>query len=366
MFKNFDEYQKRYFDKYNKQVSKIEINKKYSFSLFAKQFSFLSFVLVFSYFVLFYNVNVNSEYNSEEVNMMYSQKFIDNEDIYYNSIHLNKISLPKKIKIDPYLFIEDHKIMVSSRSMDTTNKLLEEINKINLSSLNVTLPKSSVPLDWQKDFSLKKVEFIETLLPLIAYQNQQILVERERLFKIQNYLLDNKTLNQNDLKYLFAIADKYLIETNNKHKIDIVDKLLLSVNIIPTSIVLAQAATESGWGTSRFAKEYNALFGQYTYNEKKGVIPYKREIGKKHLIKHFSSLDKSVESYFKNINTHYAYEKFRSIRNSMHEDNLDIKLLTNTLDVYAEDKSYVDTINSIIDTNKFTQFDLRSYIFTSS
>ena len=353
MFKNFDEYQKRYFDKYNKQVSKIETNKKYSFSLFAKQFSFLSFVLVFSYFVLFYNANVNSKYNSEEVNMMYSQKFIDNDDIYYNSIHLNKISLPKKIKIDPYLFTED-------------KLLLEETNKINLSSLNSTLPKNSLPLDWQKGFSLKKVEFIETLLPLIAYQNQQILVERERLFKIQNYLLDNKTLNQNDLKYLSAIADKYLIETNNKHKIDIVDKLLLSVNIIPTSIVLAQAATESGWGTSRFAKEYNALFGQYTYNEKKGVIPYEREIGKKHLIKHFSSLDKSVESYFKNINTHYAYEKFRSIRNSMHEDNLDIKLLTKALDVYAEDKSYVDTINSIIDTNKFTQFDLRSYIFTSS
>ena len=346
MYKNFEEYQKRYFEKYYKQVSKIETNKKYSFSLFAKQFSFLSFVLVFSYFVLFYDANINSKYNSEEVNMMYSQKFIDNDDIYYNSIHLNKISLPKKIKIDPYLSSENH--------------------KINLSSLNATLPKNSLPLDWQKSFSLKKVEFIETLLPLIAYQNQQILVERERLFKIQNYLLDNKTLNQKDLEYLSAIADKYLIETNNKHKIDIVDKLLLSVNTIPTSIVLAQAATESGWGTSRFAKEYNALFGQYTYNEKKGVIPYEREIGKKHLIRHFSSLDKSVESYFKNINTHYAYEKFRSIRNAMHEDNLDIKLLTNALDVYAEDKSYVDTINSIIDTNEFTQFDLRSYIFTSS
>ena len=260
MYKNFEEYQKRYFEKYYKQVSKIETNKKYSFSLFAKQFSFLSFVLVFSYFVLFYDANVNSKYNSEEVNMMYSQKFIDNEDIYYNSIHLNKISLPKKIKIDPYLSSENH--------------------KINLSSLNATLPKNSLPLDWQKGFSLKKVEFIETLLPLIAYQNQQILVERERLFKIQNYLLDNKTLNQNDLEYLSAIADKYLIETNNKHKIDIIDKLLLSVNTIPTSIVLAQAVTESGWGTSRFAKEYNALFGQYTYNEKKALFLMKERLVK--------------------------------------------------------------------------------------
>ena len=128
---------------------------------------------------------------------------------------------------------------------------------------------------------------------------------------------------------------------------------------------MAQAANESGWGTSRFAREYNALFGQYTYDERKGVIPSKREEGKKHLIKNFSSIDKSVESYFRNINTHYAYENFRNIRNQMN-NNFNIKMLTKTLDVYAEDKFYVNTINSIIDSNNLIQFDSINHIFTSS
>ena len=154
-------------------------------------------------------------------------------------------------------------------------------------------------------------------MPLIALQNQQISIERNTLFKIKKYLIAQKTLKKEDLVYLNNLARKYFISSKNKHKIDLVDELLKSANIIPASIVLAQAANESGWGTSRFAREYNALFGQYTYDERKGVIPSKREEGKKHLIKNFSSIDKSGESYFRNINTHYAYENFRNIRNQM-------------------------------------------------
>ena len=148
--------------------------------------------------------------------------------------------------------------------------------------------------------------------------------------------------------------------------------MLLRVNIIPNAIVLAQAVNESGWGTSRFAREHNALFGQYTYDINSGVVPYDREEGKKHLIKDFKSLDKSVESYFKNINTHYAYEKFRTLRGEINELNnninndFNIKILTQALDVYAEDESYVDTINSIIDSNNLNQFNLSLEGFISS
>ena len=172
-----------------------------------------------------------------------------------------------------------------------------------------------------------------------------------------------------DISYLKIISKKYLIDTSNKHKIDLIEELLVSVNIIPNSIVLAQAANESGWGSSRFATEYNALFGEYTYDENQGIIPNEREIGKKHLIRNFSSIDKSVQSYFKNINTHYAYQKFRDLRNQAHINNSNqiIKILTQALDVYAEDKSYVKTINSIIDTNKLTKFDkINMSLFTDS
>ena len=113
---------------------------------------------------------------------------------------------------------------------------------------------------------------------------------------------------------MYKISKKYVIAIENKHKVDLIDELLRQVNTIPNSIVLAQAVNESGWGSSRFATESNALFGEYTYDTKNGIIPERRDKGKKHLIKNFSSIDKSVESYFKNINTHNAYKNFRLIR----------------------------------------------------
>ena len=229
-------------------------------------------------------------------------------------------------------------------------------------------PSQVASLNWKNNFTKKKIKFIETLLPLISYQNQKIIVERKRLFEIYDYLDVQKTLHKGDIIFLKNIAKKYLINSKNKHKIDLVEELLQLVDIIPNSIVLAQAANESGWGSSRFAKEHNALFGQYTYDEKNGVVPLRRDKGKRYLIKYFSSIDKSVESYFKNINTHYAYEKFRQIRSEMNKNNLglNVKLLTQHLDAYAKDEFYVETINSIIETNNFIQFDLTNQYFVNS
>jgi len=214
--------------------------------------------------------------------------------------------------------------------------------------------------DWKRMFSKKKVKFIETVLPIINFENKKILNERRRLIELKKYLHVEKTLIDGDIIYLNTMIKKYQIQSKNKHKMDLLDELLILVDVIPNSIVLAQAVNESGWGTSRFAKEHNALFGEYTYDESEGVIPFEREEGKKHLIRNFSSFTQSVESYFRNINTHYAYEEFREIRSQINKKNLliNIKLLTQTLDVYAEDEFYVDTINSIIDSNKFNQFDI--------
>ena len=214
-----------------------------------------------------------------------------------------------------------------------------------------------------ENFSNSKQDFIKTLLPLISYENQTILLERNNLFNIKEALVNKKTLNNQDLVYLKKIAKKYKIKISNKHKIDLVNQLLISIDIIPNSIVLAQAANESGWGTSRFAKEYNALFGEYTYDFSKGVIPLKREEGKKHLVKAFSSYDNSIKSYFRNINTHYAYEKFRLTRKLMRDKNnfSNISLLVERLNTYAEDSNYVETISSIIESNKLSQFDVINY-----
>ena len=268
-----------------------------------------------------------NNYDSTQINKMYSEQFIDNDSVLRLSMENN----------------------IFEESIEQTL-----VHPIQFSDTQLS------KYDWKKNFSQKKIVFIETLLPIIILENKKILNERKKIIQIKRYLQAENTLIQGDIVYLNQIAKKYQIQSNNKHKIDLLDELLILVDIIPNSIVLAQAVNESGWGTSRFAKEYNALFGQYTYDEGEGIIPRGREEGEKHLIRNFSSFEKSVESYFKNLNTHYAYKKFRKIRSQINKKDLlaNIKLLTQTLDVYAEDEFYVDTINLIIDSNKFNQFDI--------
>ena len=287
------------------------------------------------------NIHKNFNFKSSTINNLYSEKVIQSLD------EENIVILQPKIKAK---FLEKS----------------ETINTANITQLNNSL--HLISSGWQNSFSNKKIKFIETVLPLIAFENHKILLERKKLLKIKDYLSFEKTLKKNNLKYLKNILKKYKISSKNKHKIDLINELLFNVNVIPNSIVLAQAANESGWGTSRFAREYNALFGQYTYDENKGIVPFEREEGKKHLIKNFTSISKSVESYFQNINSHYAYKNFRKLRSQIKDLNNDfnIKILTNALDVYAEDESYVETINKIIDSNNLNQFDLSLNVFLKS
>ena len=179
-------------------------------------------------------------------------------------------------------------------------------------------------------------------------------------------MLLNKTLNEKDFLYIKNISKKYSVEFDKKHKIDSIEELLIKVDLIPPSIVLAQAANESGWGKSRFAKEYNALFGQYTYDKNNGIVPFEREEGKSHLIRNFTSIDKSVEAYFINLNSHYSYKDFRNSRQKYKNRKSLVSYLTKDLEVYAEDENYVNTINSIIKTNNFKIFDDKIFSFINS
>ena len=288
-------------------------------------------------------LNYCTTYDSYTVNRLYSQKKIINKD--ENSQQLNRflVSLKKK-PLNPNL------IQLIIKQPDI-NFLNQNINETDLNYL-----------------SNSKKDFVKTLLPLISYQNQNILIERSKLETIKISLDDNNTLEKLDIIFLEKISKKYRLKTNNKLKYQIVNELLDLVDVIPSSIVLAQAANESGWGTSRFAREFNALFGEYTYDYSKGVVPLLREEGEKYLVKSFKSIDKSVQSYFNNLNSHYAYSDFREVRKIMRQQNnfSNIKLLVNELDSYAADKNYIDTINSIIDANKLNKFDSFNYSFNNS
>ena len=290
-----------------------------------------------------YVLNYCSTYDSYTVNRLYSQKKILDEKFNTNKANKFLVSFKEK-PLNPNII----KLIKQESELKIVN---QNINDINLDFL-----------------SQSKKDFVKTLLPLISYQNQNILLERSKLENLRASLIDNYTLSKTDLKFLNKISKKYRIKSADKHKYDLVNELLKRVDIIPNSIVLAQAANESGWGKSRFAREFNALFGEYTYNYTDGVVPLLREEGEKHLVKTFTSVDKSVQSYFNNLNSHYAYKDFREVREMMREKNnfSNIKLLVEELESYAADINYIKTINAIIDSNNLEQFDAFSFSINNS
>ena len=137
------------------------------------------------------------------------------------------------------------------------------------------------------------------------------------------------------------------------------DELVERVDIIPTSIALAQAAKESGWGTSRFALEGNAIFGQWTWSGN-GIAPLDRESNKNHKILKFPILRASVKAYKNKLNTHRSYSKFREKRLNLRENKKKISglELTETLNNYAQTGSeYTKILNQIIKQNRLSDFE---------
>jgi len=196
---------------------------------------------------------------------------------------------------------------------------------------------------------LKKETFIKIVLPLIVAENERILADRKKLKKLY------KKKNTTDLEkqWLRQKLLEYKVKKGNT------EELLLRVDIIPTSIALAQAAKESGWGTSRFALEGNAIFGQWTWSDN-GIAPLDREGNKNHKILKFPILRASVKAYQNNLNTHKSYMKFRSKRSVLRNKNKDISglELTDTLKNYAQTGSeYIKILNQIIRQNRLTDFE---------
>ena len=196
---------------------------------------------------------------------------------------------------------------------------------------------------------LKKETFIKIVLPLIVAENERILADRKKLKKLY------KKKNTTDLEkqWLRQKLLEYKVKKGNT------EELLLRVDIIPTSIALAQAAKESGWGTSRFALEGNAIFGQWTWSDN-GIAPLDREGNKNHKILKFPILRASVKAYQNNLNTHKSYIKFRSKRSVLRNKNKDISglELTDTLKNYAQTGSeYIKILNQIIRQNRLTDFE---------
>ena len=204
-------------------------------------------------------------------------------------------------------------------------------------------------LDELKNTRLKKETFIKIVLPLIVAENERILADRKKLKRI----LKKKQTSDLEKQWLRQKLLEYKVKKGN------MNELTNRIDIIPTSIAIAQAAKESGWGTSRFALEGNAIFGQWTWSDN-GIAPLNRENNKNHKILKFPILRASVKAYQNNLNTHKSYINFRNKRFTMREKNKDILglELTETLKNYAQTGSdYIKILNQIIRQNRLTDFE---------
>ncbi len=204
-------------------------------------------------------------------------------------------------------------------------------------------------LDALESTKLKKETFIKIVLPLIVAENERIIADRDKL----NVLSKKKYTTDLEKQWLRQKLLEYKVKKGD------LKELSVRMDIIPTSIALAQAAKESGWGTSRFALEGNAIFGQWTWSGQ-GIAPLDRESNKNHKILKFPILRASVKAYQNNLNTHKSYSKFREKRFSLREKKRKINGLdlTETLNNYAQTGSeYTKILNQIIKQNRLTDFE---------
>ena len=195
----------------------------------------------------------------------------------------------------------------------------------------------------------RKSLFIKIILPLVLEENNRIIIDRKKLFSILN---KNKN-SKDEIKWLNQKFKQYGVVNKD------LATLKVRMDIIPVSLAIAQAAKETGWGTSRFAIEGNALFGQWTWSGE-GIKPAGADTNATYKVMKFNVLKASVRAYQRNLNTHSSYKKFRFVRAQLRDDNkdLDSLKLAEYLDNYAQTGTeYTKVLKQIIQQNQLQDFD---------
>ncbi len=195
----------------------------------------------------------------------------------------------------------------------------------------------------------RKSLFIKIILPLVLEENNRIIIDRKKLFSILN---KNKN-SKDEIKWLNQKFKQYGVLNKD------LATLKVRMDIIPVSLAIAQAAKETGWGTSRFAIEGNALFGQWTWSGE-GIKPAGADTDATYKVMKFNVLKASVRAYQRNLNTHSSYKKFRFVRAQLRDDNkkLDSLKLAEYLDNYAQTGTeYTKVLKQIIQQNQLKDFD---------
>jgi Bax protein len=203
----------------------------------------------------------------------------------------------------------------------------------------------------EREPDARKDLFFRAVLPLVLAENARIREQRARLLEA----LNDPFMSASRRKIMLSqLADEYGIEGDPLADENI-EALKQQVDQVPVALALAQAAKESGWGTSRFVLEGNNIFGQWTWESNRGLKPEDRATGARHYVRTFESLRHSVRSYMRNLNTHPAYERFRFLRDAARTNGkrLSPESMTVGLDSYSErGKAYVEEVQAMIRNNQ--------------
>jgi len=293
-------------------------------------------------------------------NQIFSKDFENN-----SKNNLKALIENKEVKIDEDLnnkFLFDDVLQFDEQPVDTVRlsaSTIEELfkstdynlNDVRKNKLVKPISLTLLPSEIKQIENAKKRKnlFIQIILPLVIKENNKIKSDRNKLFNIlnksKNTLAENNWLNSKFKQY--GVVNKNLLT------------LKIRMDEVPVSMAIAQAAKETGWGTSRFAQEGNALFGQWTWSGE-GIKPAGADDGTTHKVMKFKVLQASVKAYQRNLNTHSTYRDFRSARAELRNENkkLDSIVLTEHLDKYAETgKEYVRILQQIIRQNNLEDFD---------
>ena len=346
---------KRYLKKKGLIISKKKLNKSEETNFSVLSRTFLSSLIIISiFFITPLVINFTKE------KMTFSKDFENNSK---NS--LKRLLKNQNLQLDDALnqkFLFEDILQFDEMPIDTvrlsaatieelfksTNYNLEDVRKNKLVK-PIRLPLLPKEIKNIENIKKRKNLFIQIILPLIIKENNNIKLDRKKLFSILNKNKNTKVqkiwLNSKFKQY--GVVNKDL------------STLKIRMDEVPISMAIAQAAKETGWGTSRFAQEGNALFGQWTWSGE-GIKPSDADDDSTHKVMKFKILQASVKAYQRNLNTHSSYKNFRSTRAELRDEGkkLDSLILSEHLDKYAETgKEYVKILQLIIKQNNLTDFD---------
>ena len=325
-------------------------------SIYLTSISSLLVIVFFILLPLFINFQKNYFTTSKEIKNNSKNNFkktLDGDSLEKLSKVDEGLNL-KNLFDDVFIFddLPDDTVRLSAATIEQlfkeTNYLLEDVRKTKLVK---PVSLSLLPQEMKMIESTKKRKnlFIQIILPLVLEENDIIKLERKKLFGIlnrsNNTNLEKKWLDDKFKQY--GVVNKDL------------STLKIRMDIVPVSLAIAQAAKETGWGTSRFALEGNALFGQWTWSGE-GIKPAAADNNTKHKVMKFKILKSSVRAYQRNLNTHSGYKKFRMVRADFRDNDqkLDSLILADYLDKYAANgREYIVILKKIIKQNNLIDFD---------